>query len=106
MNITDYQFIQSLNVTKLTLEQLGQLAHKLPNYTMVNYDSFREHLQQLDGNYPYSMPTPFLILITILGTLMIGARMTFSFIANTKIHQIISRPQLYFGIKRTLKKQK
>ena len=35
MNITNYQFMQSLNLTKLPTEQLGQLAHKLPNYTMV-----------------------------------------------------------------------
>ena len=36
--------MQSLNVTNLTLKQLDQLTHKLPNYTVVNYDSLREQL--------------------------------------------------------------
>ena len=40
MNITAYQFMEYLNVTKLT-EQLEQLTHKVPNYIMVNYDSFK-----------------------------------------------------------------
>ena len=32
MSITDYQVMQSLNITKLTLEQLDWLGHKLPDY--------------------------------------------------------------------------
>ena len=48
--------MQSLNVTKLTQEQLDQLTDKLPNYTMVNYDSLWEHIWLLDENYPYTMP--------------------------------------------------
>ena len=62
MNITDHQFMQSLNVTKLTPEQL---VHGLPNYTMVNHDSLRE---QTCKNSPYSMPTWF--IITVLATLI------------------------------------
>ena len=42
MTFTDYQFMQSLGVTTLTLEQLEWPAHKIPNYTMLNYDSVRE----------------------------------------------------------------
>ena len=34
----NYQFMQSLNVTKVTPEQLEHLAHRLPNYTPVLYD--------------------------------------------------------------------
>ena len=76
MHITDYQFIQSLNVTPLTPEQLKQLAHTLPNYTMVNYDSLREQIQQIDENYLYSMPTWLIILTTVLGILIIGTGIT------------------------------
>ena len=47
--------------------------HKLLIYTMVNYDSLREHIQQIDENYPYSMATWHIILITVLGTLITGA---------------------------------
>ena len=61
--------MQVLNISKQTLEQLEQLMHKLPNYTMVNYDSFREQVPQIDENYPYCIPTWFMILITLLGTL-------------------------------------
>ena len=43
MNITDYQFMQFLNVTRLTSEQLKWLEDKLPNYTTVNYD-FQEDM--------------------------------------------------------------
>ena len=68
--------MQSLNATKQTLEQLEQLAHKLLNYTMVNYYSLREQMQHTDENYLYSMPTWLLILITVLGTLMIVAGIT------------------------------
>ena len=46
---------------------------------MVNYDSLREHMGQIDE----IIPTPFLfglrILITVLGTLIIGARITVFF---------------------------
>ena len=72
MNIPDYQFIQSLNVTKLTPEQLEQLVHKSPNYNIVNYDSLREQIWQIDENYPYSMPTWLISLTTVLGALIIG----------------------------------
>ena len=47
MNITDYQFMPSLCVTKLISEQLVQLTHKLPNYTMVNYNSWRNKYNRL-----------------------------------------------------------
>ena len=66
MNITDYQFMQSLNMTRLTPYQFEQLAHRLLHYTIANYDSARQHIQQIDENYPYSMPTWLIILITIL----------------------------------------
>ena len=48
--------MQYLNVTKLSPEQLQQLTHKLLNYTMIDYDSLREYIQQIDENYPCSMP--------------------------------------------------
>ena len=35
---------------------------------MVNNDSLREQIQQYDENYPYSMPSGLIILITVLGT--------------------------------------
>ena len=62
----DHQFMQSLNVTCLTLAQ----THKLPNYSMINYDLLKEQIQQIDVNYPFSMPTWLKILITVLGTFM------------------------------------
>ena len=68
MNIMDYQWLQSLNITQLTSEQLKKMSHKLPNYNMVN--SLKEYIKQIDGNYPYSMPTWLMILITALGTLI------------------------------------
>ena len=68
--------MQSLNITKLTSEQWEWLSHKLPKYTTVNCDSLRRHIQQIDENYPYSMPTWLIILITALGTLMLSAGIT------------------------------
>ena len=44
--------MKSLNVTKLTLEQLEWLTQKLPIYAKVNYDSLKEKIQQIDENYP------------------------------------------------------
>ena len=76
MNITDYQFMQSLHVTKL--------MHKLPNYTMENYGSFREQIQLIDENYPYSMLTWLIILITVLRILMIGAQTSIFFYCKYK----------------------
>ena len=76
--------MQSLNVTKLTIEQLEQLTHRLPNYTIVNYDSLRKQSQQIDENYPYSMPTRLIILITVLGILMIGMTITITFYCKYK----------------------
>ena len=84
MNITDYWFMQSLNVAKLTPEQLELLAHKLPIYTMVIHDFLREQIQQIDENYPYPMPTGLIILISVLGNYMRGAKLQFSFISKTK----------------------
>ena len=46
-----------IKFSQLTLEQLGKLSHKLPNYTMVNYDFLKGHIQQIDENYQYPMPT-------------------------------------------------
>ena len=54
----------------------------LLNYTMVNYDSLRGQIQEIDENYPCSKPTWLRILTTTLGTLMIGAGITFFLIAN------------------------
>ena len=85
MKITENQLMQYLNVTTmLTPKQLEQLPHKLLNYTMVNYDSLRAHLRQIDENYPYTIPILLLILITVLGTLMIGARIIVFFYCKCK----------------------
>ena len=46
--------MQSLNVTKVTLEHFEWLELKLPNYTMVNYNSLREQIQQINKSCPYS----------------------------------------------------
>ena len=56
--------MQSLNVTKLTPEQLGWLG---------KIWLFKRNKWHIDENYPYSMPTWLIILITVLGTLIIGA---------------------------------
>ena len=37
---------------------------------MVNYDLLKEHIQQIYENYPYLMPTLFIILATVLGTII------------------------------------
>ena len=58
--------MQCVNVTKLTLEQLKRLWHLLPNYTVINCNSLREQFQQIDENYPDSMPTQLIILIMVL----------------------------------------
>ena len=42
--------MQSLNVAKLT-EQLKQLTHKVYNYTVLSYNSLREHIRQNYENY-------------------------------------------------------
>ena len=44
MDITDYLFMQCLNVTKLSSEKLEWLMHQLPNNIMVNYDSLKEQI--------------------------------------------------------------
>ena len=62
--------MQPLNLTHLTPEQLEKLSHKLPNFTMLGYDSFKEHIQLIDAYYPYSMSIWLIILITVLGTLI------------------------------------
>ena len=74
MDIMDYKSMQSLNTTRLTLEQLEQITCKSPNYTMVNYDSIGEYRRQIDENYANTMPIFLMIIITVLGLLMIGAR--------------------------------
>ena len=56
MNINDYQFMQGLNMTQLTPEQLEELSHKLPSYTIYN---------------SYSMLTWLIIHITLLSTLIV-----------------------------------
>ena len=61
--------MQPLNVTKLTPEQFEQPMHKLPNYTMVDYDSLKEQIQKINENYPFSMPA--WIPITVLSTFLI-----------------------------------
>ena len=49
MNIMNYQLMQSLNVAQLLQGQLEKLSHKLPNYTMVNYDLSKQHIHQIDN---------------------------------------------------------
>ena len=70
INITTNKFKQSLNVTELLQEQFKWLLYKLPNYTMVNYYSLKEQIQQIDDNHPYNMPNWLIIFITVLGTLI------------------------------------
>ena len=50
INVLNYLLMQSLNVTQCTPEQLEKLLHKLFNYTVVNYDLLKEHIQQIDEN--------------------------------------------------------
>ena len=76
MNIMGYQFMQSLSVTRLTPEKIQWLAHKLPNYAMVINDSLREHIQQINENYSYSMSTWLIFIIEVLGTLIITVGIT------------------------------
>ena len=71
-----YQFMQSLHIIKLISEQLDQLANKLTDYTMVNYEYLREHIRQIDENYPDCMMTWLLILTTELWNLMMGTRIS------------------------------
>ena len=70
MNITYFQFMQFLNVTKPTPEQIKHLTRKLPNYTIINYDSLKEQMQQINENYPYSMLIWFKIFVMMLDTLI------------------------------------
>ena len=72
MNLTDYCFMQSLNVTKLTPEQLEWLAHQLLNYTMVNWNSLSQQIQQVNENYPW--PYAYLVNHSNYGmaTLVVG----------------------------------
>ena len=60
----------SLKVTNLTSAQLNKLSHKLPNYSMVNYDLLKDIIQQFDENYPFSMSTWLTGLIRVLGSLL------------------------------------
>ena len=52
-----------MNVTKLILEQIENLLHKQPNYTMVNYYSLKVCIQQINENYLYFMPMWLIIFI-------------------------------------------
>ena len=68
MNITDYQSMQSVNISmqsvnisKLTSKQLEVLAYRLLNYTMVNYDSLRGHMWQIEENNSFPMPPRLII---------------------------------------------
>ena len=47
--------MHSLNITSLTHAQLKKLSHNLPNLSMVNYDLLKEHIQQIDENYFFSI---------------------------------------------------
>ena len=58
--------------------------YKLPNYTMVNYASLGEQIQQIDDDYPYSTSTWLIALITVLGTLMTGVTITIPFYRKYK----------------------
>ena len=71
MNITNYCLMQSLHITCPIPDQLEKL-NKLPNYSMVNCDSLEEHMQQIDENYPFAVPTWLIILVTVLGTPVIA----------------------------------
>ena len=53
-------------MAQLTPEQLEFQLHKLPNYTLINCVSWKEQIQQIDENYPNSMPTQLIIHITVL----------------------------------------
>ena len=53
MNITDYWLMQSLNVTQLSLAQPERLSHKLPNYSMVDYDSLKNRSNKLMKTIPF-----------------------------------------------------
>ena len=44
MNIMDYQIMWSINITNITQDQVEKLSHKLPNYSMVKYDSLIHNL--------------------------------------------------------------
>ena len=76
MNITDFQLMQSFNVTYATQVQLEKLWNKLPNYSTVNYDSLKQQIQKIDDNYPFTISTWPIMLMTVLGTPMTATCIT------------------------------
>ena len=63
--------MHSLNVIHLTLAQFEKSSHKLPNYSMVNYDLLYKQIRQIDENYSFSITSWLIILILVLGTVVI-----------------------------------
>ena len=73
---------------------------------MVNYNPLREHIQEIDGNYPYSMPTWLIILTTVLGTLMLGARILIFLYCKHKNAPTCSKSSSLFWQKENTKETK
>ena len=106
MNITDYQVMQSLNVTPLTSVHLEKPFHKLPSSSMVIYSSSKEQIQQIDENYPFTIPTWLIILITVLGTLMNATCTAAYCYYKYRKPRINPRPFLLLGTEMILKIKK
>ena len=84
--------MQSLNGTSWFSKNWSYLH---PKY-MVNYNSIRKQIQHINKNYPYTMATWHIILITTIGALMIGGRVTIFISEITKYTRLFLTSSIFW----------
>ena len=65
-NITAYGAWARLNLTSLTPEEKAKLSMKLPELPPMTYEHLNKKLQELDYNYPWSVPPNILLGVIIV----------------------------------------
>ena len=69
-DVSDFTLIRDINIPPLTKDELKELATNIPEMEEVTVHTLSNKLQDININYPYTMPDWLKIMLTITSTII------------------------------------
>ena len=68
--MSDFTLIGVINIPPLTKDELKELTTNIPEMAEVTVHTLSNKLQEINSNYPYTMPDWLKIMLTITSTII------------------------------------
>ena len=68
--MSDFTLVRDINIQPLTKNELEKLATNIPEMAKVTVHTLSNKLQEINRNYPYTMPDWLKIMLTITSTII------------------------------------